>query len=622
MCGICGILNFNGQNVNPQTIRSMAESLVHRGPDEEGFFFSNSESSSQSKIGLGFRRLSIIDLTNGHQPMRTNGLTVVFNGEIYNFKELKKECENLGHKFLTQSDTEVLLRLFSEYKEKALEKLNGMFAFALWNDKKNELLLARDRIGIKPLYYFFDSKKIIFSSELKSLLLSGEVPFELDPKGIQDYFSFRFVPAPYTILKNVRKLIPGHFLTFKEGEMRDQSYWNLESDFEPSKKDEETLRVELFDLLNESVKLQMQSDVPLGAFLSGGVDSSLITALMVKNSAKKIKTFSIGFKKGTGVDESKYARTVAHFLGTEHHELFLTENDLAHAEKYFSKMNEPVADPTILPTALLSRFAREEVKVVLTGEGGDELFAGYNRYKALLLTEWILKSPNFLQKPFSFIAKKFGRGDSFQAIPLVTPQNWFNLNQDFSSRIIDSLFENNENSQKNQGYLKMLVPSLISDQNPQLLNAILALESRTALPERLLMKVDMASMSESLEARPPYLDHRIVELAWKIPSSQKIKFFKGKYILRKIAARFLPRGIAWRKKHGFILPLSHWIRSFNRDFIQASLEDSIFESSPIFNKKMIRNLKNSMNQTQTEEQIALAWPMITLSLWNKNLKKS
>ncbi|OGR79616.1 MAG: asparagine synthase (glutamine-hydrolyzing) [Elusimicrobia bacterium RIFCSPLOWO2_02_FULL_39_32] len=622
MCGICGILNFNGQPVNPETIKSMAGMLSHRGPDEEGFFISNPHSSSQSKIGLGFRRLSIIDLANGHQPMQYQELTLVFNGEIYNFKELKKECVNLEHTFLTQSDTEVLLHLFSEINEKALEKLNGMFAFALWNNKTNELLLARDRIGIKPLYYFLDSKKIVFSSELKSLLACGQVPFELDSRALQDFFSFRFVPAPYTLLKNVRKLIPGHFLTFKEGKIKDQAYWNLNAALDPLKKDEETFENELFDLLNESVKLQMQSDVPLGAFLSGGVDSSLITALMVKNSAKKIKTFSIGFEKGTGVDESKYARTVAKILGTEHHELFLTENDLAQAEKYLSKMNEPVADPTILPTALLSRFAREEVKVTLTGEGGDELFAGYNRYKALLLSEWILKSPKFFQKPFSFIAKKFGKGQAFQTIPWITPLNWFDLNQDFSSEIIESLFENSESSQKNSGYLKMLTPSLLNHQNPQLLNEILKLESSTALPERLLMKVDMASMSESLEARPPYLDHRIVELAWKIPSSQKIKFFKGKYILRKIATRFLPRSIAWRKKHGFILPLAHWVRSFKKDFIQTSLEDSIFDSNPIFNKKTIQNLKNSMSQTQSDEQIALAWPMIVLSLWSKSLKKS
>lgn len=629
MCGICGILSFNGQPIKKEQISAMSNALIHRGPDDEGNYFSNSQtlklsnSKLDTHIGLGFRRLSIIDLAGGHQPMRYKNNVIVFNGEIYNFRELRSQCQSRGHQFKTQSDTEVLLHLYDEFSEKCLDHLNGMFAFAIWNEEKKELFLARDRLGIKPLYYFYEpaKSKFIFASEIKSLYRSGEMPLEFDPIGLMDFFTYRFAPSPYTVLKKVRKVPPGHFLCVKDGYVKESSYWSVNPDAASLKDREiEWFEKELFDLLEDSVRSQMISDVPLGAFLSGGVDSSLVTALMVKNSKEKVKTFSIGFEKSTGVDESIYARKVAKFLGTDHNEFILTEKDLTHTDKMFSTMVEPVADPTILPTAILSEFARKKVKVVLTGEGGDELFAGYNRYKSVLYSQWVKKFPSFLQPVAAMAFRKSGRGDCFRAIPDVTPQNWFFLNRDFCPELLQQLFRSDEYLQW-KSYLPDVtrtVSSSFSLQDP--LNTILELERRTALADRLLMKVDMAAMGQSLEARPPYLDHRVVEFAWQVPSKYKIRFFKGKYLLRKVAEKVLPKSICWRKKHGFIVPLNKWVTAHSKDWLQSVLESPLSESDGLFNKEAIQKKVEKIYNKDDGEDVALLWPVIVLSLWLKSLK--
>lgn len=620
MCGICGIVYFDGKTVEKNRIQAMTEALVHRGPDDEGTYFSEAQSPmSKIKVGFGFRRLSIIDVAGGHQPMRVREKVVVFNGEIYNYQELKKECASSGDRFKTESDTEVLLHLYDEFGEACLEKLNGMFAFALWNEKENELFLARDRLGIKPLYYFYDSdqSKFVFASEIKSLLRSGEVPFEFDPTGVMDFFTYRFVPAPYTILKNVRKVLPGHFIRIKNNRLSESAYWKLRLDELPAQeRTPEAMENDLLKILEQSVRSQMVSDVPLGAFLSGGVDSSLIAALMAKISRNKIQTFSIGFEKGTGVDESCHARKVARWLHTEHYELIFKEKDLAEAEKIFSFMNEPVADPTILPTAVLSRFARKEVKVVLTGEGGDELFAGYNRYKAILYSEWVKNLPKIFQPAAQLLFRRSGNGDCFKAIPDIHIENWFLLNRDFVPEVLQPFFRLDENSVQWKSYLSPTVDS----PPPDPLNAILDLEIRTVLADRLLMKVDMATMSESLEARPPYLDHRVVEFAFQVPANYKIRFFKGKYLLRKAAEQLLPRSICWRRKHGFILPITKWAKPHLSDWVQSLWRDSSMDSINILNKAAIqKKLENNYN-SKNGEPIAWLWPVIVLSGWVQSVK--
>lgn len=583
MCGIAGIARSDGIPASRPLLEKMTRALIHRGPDDEGFFYEHEGSAS---VGLGFRRLSIIDVEGGHQPMRLGQLTLVFNGEIYNYRELRKECEAHGRVFRTQSDTEVILHLFDQHGKSTLEKLNGMFALAVWNSKTKELLLARDPMGIKPLYYIHEAGTLAFASEMKSIYLSGLVPLEFDPPAIYDYFSYRFAPSPRTVLKSVRKVPPGSYLRFRQGKITEETY----SDRPKPALDErpyERIQKDLECLLEEAVKSQMVSDVPLGAFLSGGVDSSLAAAFMAKNSSRKIQTFSIGFERKSGVDESHFARQAAAHLGTDHHELILTDNDLFRSEKVFSLMNEPVADPTILPTAILSEFTRQSVKVALTGEAADELFGGYNRYKNV-------------RYPFLNFFRK------------IRPEEWFSRNRDFSPKELRSLFPD---------WAPERTCLTAGAEGVDPLNAILALECRTSLVDRLLMKVDMASMAYSLEARPPYLDPRVVEFSMNIPAKFKIRRFKGKYILRKIAEKYLPKNICWRRKHGFIVPVWDWVHSRGRDWLASVLEPSFLREIHFLDRAAVqKRLEKSYNSADPNE-IAILWPLAVLALWRKSLKE-
>jgi asparagine synthase (glutamine-hydrolysing) len=617
MCGICGIVDFGGAPVSREAVAAMTEALIHRGPDDEGMYFSDDSAPGASgpRAGFGFRRLSIIDVAGGHQPMRLGKKVMVFNGEIYNFQELRRECEAAGHRFQTHSDTEVLLCLYDRFGPVCLEKLNGMFAFAVWNEDTRELFLGRDRLGIKPLYYSFDRGRLVFSSEMKSLLRSGDRALDFDSASLRDFFAYRFVPAPHTVLKGVRKLRPGHFIRVASGTLTETPYWSLASAAADPLTDLLEAEESLFQLLDDSVRLQMVSDVPLGAFLSGGVDSSLITALMARASSSRIKTFSIGFCPGTGVDESGFARQVADHLGTEHHAFVLTEKDLEPAGRVFSAMNEPVADPTILPTALLSAFARREVKVVLTGEGGDELFAGYNRYKAVLFSEWVRGLPGLARPAAAACLRRSGKGPAFQAIPQVDARNWFFLNRDFDPKLFEVFFTGRNGKDSYVASPETTEPSLAFG-DP--LNAVLDLERRTSLADRLLMKVDMASMSQSLEARPPYLDHRVVELAFRIPARFKIRFFKGKYLLRRAARRVLPKNICWRKKHGFIVPLAQWMTAASRQTLDALLDEAWLRSLGIFDVAAVMAARREMDRNP--DAVAPLWPVVVLAGWARGLK--
>ena len=622
MCGICGVVHFDGRPIAQNQIAAMTAALVHRGPDDEGTYFNAAQAAQQIPlVGFGFRRLAIIDVSPaGHQPMRYKHLVLVFNGEIYNFRELRAECEAKGDRFTSHSDTEVLLHLFEHYGEQCLAKLNGMFALAIWNEATGELFLARDRLGIKPLYYYAGPQTFGFASEIKALLKSGEVPFQFDEAGVFDFFSYRFVPGPHTILKDVRKVRPGYFMRVRDGDIREAAYWTLALNAVPPKISFARAEAELTALLEDSVRLQMVSDVPLGAFLSGGVDSCLITALMCRHAPGRIKTFAIGFEKGTGVDESAYARQVAQFLGAEHHELILTAQDLLQTDAFFAAMTEPVADPTILPTAILSRFARQHVKVALTGEGGDELFAGYNRYKAVMQSAWVQKLPGCLQGAAAGILRASGKGKAFKQIPKITPQNWFLCQRNFAPETLAPLF--NFDIARLSGYLLAHAASFAAPPGVEPLNAILELERQTALVDQLLMKVDMAAMGQSLEARPPYLDHRVVEFALtQIPARYKIKFFKGKYLLRKVAAQFLPPAICWRRKHGFIVPLGQWFGLHTREWLTAVLENPQLDALGLFKRATIQHtVANLALRREAPESLQL-WPLVVLSCWLKSVQE-
>jgi len=610
MCGICGIAHFDGRPVERGKIAAMADAMIHRGPDDQGAYFSD---AAGPRAAFGFRRLSIIDLSDGHQPMRRGRNVIVFNGEIYNYRELRLAEEEAGFSFQTHSDTEVLLHLYERYGEGCLAKLNGMFAFAVWNEERRELFLARDRMGIKPLYYFHDGKTLAFASEMKSLLKSGEVPFTFDPDGVRDFYAHRFVPGPHTVLKEVKKILPGHFLRVTTDRATSREYWSLDARAPLLNRSESALTEELELLLEDAVRLQMVSDVPLGAFLSGGVDSSLVTALMTGLSQNKVRTFSIGFAPGTGVDESAYAKKVADRLGTEHHSYRLTEADLSHAAPVFAKMNEPVADPTILPTALLSEFARREVKVVLTGEGGDELFAGYNRYKSVVFSDWVRRTPTSFRPAVAAILRKAGKGAAFRAIPDVGAGNWSLLNRDFSLESLRPLFVGGVWG----SYLESLESSAPSMAFEDALNGVLDVERRTSLTDRLLMKVDMAAMGQSLEARPPYLDHRVVEFAFRLPARNKIRFFKGKRLLRKAAERRLPADICRRKKHGFIVPLALWMKAISPGSMDGLLDEETLRSTGMFDMNAVREARTKAFAPGGD--VGFLWPLIVLTGWIKGL---
>jgi asparagine synthase (glutamine-hydrolysing) len=619
MCGICGIVHFDGEPVTPGPLARMTQALIHRGPDDEGAYRSPDTAAGGARCGFGFRRLSIIDVAGGHQPMRFGRYVIVMNGEILNFRELRQELIAKGDRFRTASDTEVLVHLYALNGPRALDMLAGMFAFAIWDEETGEIFLTRDRLGIKPLYYFVDADntRLIFASEMKSLLLSDEVPFEYDPAGVSDFFTYRFVPAPYTVLKRVRKVRPGHFIRARRGGIDEVRYWDVPA-MPPSGRGLGELCAELRERLEASVRRNIVSDVAVGAFLSGGVDSSLMAALMARVSTEKVKTFSIGFGADSGIDESPVARRVAAHLGTEHHELILDGEDLVHAERALARMNEPVADPTIVPTAILSRFASDHVKVVLTGEGGDELFAGYNRYKSAVFSGWIEALPLGLRPAAAMVLRRAGKGRPFEALPEVFPANWFVLNRDFTEAALHDV--GLSATAAAMSHLEGMAAHA-GEKSTDPLRGILDLEIRTALADRLLMKVDMASMGESLEARPPYLDHDLVGFAASIPSRYMIRWFKGKYILRKAAESFLPRDICWRRKHGFIVPIIRWIQNGSFETLDSLLDDRWIRETGILDPVAIDRVKGRIRRgTASHGTIAALWPAIVLGCWAKGVR--
>ena len=375
MCGICGIVySDREQMVERNTLKKMCDMITHRGPDDEGFYINQ-------HVGLGMRRLSIIDLSTGKQPISNEDgqIWIVFNGEIYNHKEIRAELENKGHQFKTKTDTEAIVHAYEEYGDSCVQKLNGMFAFAIWDNRNHTLFLARDRIGIKPLYYLFDKNRLIFGSELKSILRAGDIPKRIDLQALDHFLTFEFIPAPLSIFQDIKKLPPGHTLKLKNNEIRICSYWDVE--LKSNGKEPAQVKRNLRELLQDAVKVRLMSDVPLGAFLSGGVDSSIIVALMAQVMEEPVKTFSIGFEDST-YNELKYARMIAEKFNTEHHEFIIKPDAVELADNLLKYLDEPFGDFSIFPTYLVSKMARDYVTVVLSGDGGDELFAGYDTYIA------------------------------------------------------------------------------------------------------------------------------------------------------------------------------------------------------------------------------------------------
>jgi len=612
MCGLAGLVRLDGERPDLAALKAAGERLAHRGPDDSGLW-------AQGPAALAFRRLSILDLEGGHQPMASadGQIVIAFNGEIYNHPALRRELEQDGARTRTRSDTETILLLYEREGAAAFRRLEGMFALAVWDARKAEMLLARDALGIKPLYYAFDGRQLAFASELRALsTLTGER--SLDAAGILDYLRFGFVHGPRTALSRAMKLEPGQMLKLDARGLALERFWRLPprpaAQVRPSLAEAEE---EIERLLARSVRAQLLSDVPVGAFLSGGVDSSLVAALMAREAAGRVQTFSIGFSGArAGLDESAAARAVARHLGTEHHELILPTTVLDGISDFARSLDEPIADSAILPTYLLARFARERVKVALSGEGADELFAGYGRYKAAYLSERVSRMPAWSRPLAAAVARRLGRGRPFRDIPLADARAWARANAHADGPAATALCRPEFlREAAGVGELEWLKePGRAQD-----LNEALAFDLRTVLCDCLLMKVDKATMAAGLEARVPYLDRTLVERAWSLPAEFKMRGLKGKFILRRIADKHLPRGIAWRRKHGFVVPWEEWVRS-SGGAIEGVLGDAALGRSGIFDVARVRAELEALHAGRPGADAGLLFRVAVLGLWLDSLK--
>jgi len=618
MCGICGFIRDSEvESCDLETIKKMNQAIYHRGPDDEGYFVENN-------VALGVRRLSIIDLFRGHQPVyNENGMIlIIFNGEIYNFKELRIDLEKRGHRFSTNTDTEVIVHLYEDFGFDCLKRLNGMFAFAIYDKTEDLLFVARDRLGIKPLHYYFNGKVFVFGSELKSLLQFPGLPREIDLKSLNKYLTFEYVPAPNTIYKNIYKLQPGHYLIFKNGRLLIKRYWNLSYKDKPIKSKDECIE-KLKWYIDDSVRKRMISDVPLGSFLSGGIDSSLITAFMTRQSSQKVKTFSVSFDDKS-FDESRYARQIASFLGTEHYEEKLTPRMLLDlVPQIMSVLDEPFADASVIPTYLLSKFTRENVIVALSGDGGDEVFAGYPTYQAHKMARYFPKMVYRIAKgvvnwlpvsdddiTFDFKAKKFISGIPYT--PEIRHQIWLGSFEPFQKRKLFSAEV--RRCLKSDDEFDILFRSLRGCDADNYLEKVLWLDMHFYLQDNMLLKVDRTSMANSLEVRVPYLDHRLVEFVCGLPANMKLNGLTTKYILKKTAKDMLPDEIINRAKKGFGVPVAKWVKNELKDFILDILDVKKIKKEGIFNPKFIGDLlEDHFNGTKDNRK--LIWTLAIFELW-------
>lgn len=569
MCGICGYHGIDDKNL----LRRMSRKIKHRGPDDSGYYFDKS-------IGLANRRLSIIDIRGGHQPMSNEEGTVwiTYNGEIYNFSELKKDLEEKGHRFSTNTDTEVIVHSYEEYGEGCVNRFNGMFAFAIWDQRKNRLFIARDRLGIKPLYYASFGGVFLFASEIKSILEYKKVR-EIDLESLNLFFSFRYAPWNRTMFLGINRLMPGHTLSYENGKILIKKYWDLKHHFDGRKESSLAQMTKTFSkLFLDSVEKRLMSDVPLGVFLSSGVDSANIVA-QLNRLKQPIRTFSLGFNEKN--DELRQARRVSEFFNTEHDEIILGPGAIEEFPKMVYHLDEPLADTTIIPVFYLSRLCRKkDTRVILTGEGADELFAGYEQYKIMKAIRWF---PGF--------SAGHGRGGLVLRIltTAAARQGWRSyLN-------LTSIFTPEDKKRLYAGYLLSKV-DLYKDQKiardnfrtgKYTLESMQYHDINTFLPQ-LLMKTDRMTMANSVEARVPYLDHRIVELSAMLPPDMKLRGFYDKYILRKSASKYLPGKIVKRKKQRFFVPIDSWYDKGIKDFAIQYLQEPAL--SRFFNMEYVKRL--------------------------------
>jgi asparagine synthase (glutamine-hydrolysing) len=621
MCGLAGIYNFKTQEpVSERVLKAMNDTLVHRGPDDEGLLVSGA-------VGLSHRRLSIIDLAGGHQPISNEdgSVWVAFNGEIYNFIELHRILKAKGHLFKTRSDTEVIVHLYEEEGERCFERLRGMFAIAIWDGRARKLLLARDRVGKKPLYYYFDNSRVVFGSEIKAILKAPAIPREIDPEAVSDYFSFLYIPAPKSIFKGIRKLRPAHYLVASEHGLREVGYWDL-SFAETEDLKEEQWSEKILETLQDAVKVRLISEVPLGAFLSGGVDSSSVVAMMHHAIAGPIITSSIGFEE-EAFNELPYARAVASRFGTDHHERIVRPDAVAVVDKLAWHYDEPFADSSAVPTYYVSQVAREHVTVALSGDGGDENFAGYRRYyfdqRENRIRSWL---PSGLRQPiFGALASLYPKADwaprvfrgkaTFQNLAHCPIEAYFRSVAACQTELKSDLL-NGDIQRQLGGYDSLSVLREYYDKagTDDLLSRVQYVDIKTYLSDDILAKVDRASMAVSLEVRAPILDHKFMELAARIPSSLKLRGTRGKYIFKKAFEGQLSDSILHRQKMGFAIPLAQWFRGELKEMAYEALfniqPDDFLQPAGV--KKVWNQHQKGFRDRSTE-----LWALLMFRLWQQ-----
>ncbi len=631
MCGIAGWVNLdtNSREHSETVLLGMCERIVHRGPDSEGAWMDD-------RAALGMRRLSIIDLHTGDQPVYSEDKTVIamVNGELYNFREVRADLEKRGHKFVTQTDVEIVPHLYQIYGEDFVEHINGMFAVSLWDTKKKKLILARDRFGEKPLYYGVFDNKLIYASEPKAMLAHPSVTADLDLNALRHYVSFDYVPAPMSIYKGIHKLPAAHFLTVENGEVKTRRYWNMswqkpDRPGGPNGTSPKSKAKELRDLLSDAVRMRLVSDVQLGILLSGGIDSSTVAALAVRHSTEQVKTFSIGFTEQS-FNESQYARQVANHLGTDHYEEYLSAEKTGDLiSEIGAWLDEPFSDGSLIPTYLLARFVRKHVTVALGGDGGDELFAGYPMYYAHKVAARYAVIPQFIRAgviepavralpvspknlSFDYRAKRFIRAANADAV--ARHHSWFGS---FAFDQQAMLFTPEVLEQTNDDIYAGARALVASSDATNPIEKMQFVDMYFYLAEDILTKVDRASMAVSLETRAPFLDPRVAQFAAALPLSYKLRGSKGKYILKKAVEGLLPDNILHRPKKGFGIPTAQWLKGRLNELMHEMLAEKRLAEQGIFNAAFVQDIIRQ-HESGTHSCHKEIWTLLVFQLWWDN----
>jgi len=624
MCGIAGVLKFNiHDTVDPRVLRRMCDVIAHRGPDDEGIWVAG-------PVGLGMRRLSIIDVEGGHQPLfnEDGSLCIVFNGEIYNHIEIREQMIARGHVYATRSDTESILHLYEEFGTDCVHHLRGMFAFAIWDIRKNRLFIARDRVGIKPLFYKIDDNGLIFASEIKSILEDPGVLREMDWQALDTYFALSYIPAPRTIFKGISKLLPGHNLIWENGKLRIEKYWDLF--YRPNRKRRvQDLSEEFLDILRESIGLHLISDVPLGAFLSGGIDSSLVVALMSEHMSKPVKTFTIGFGGTVGgyEDERPFAQIIADRYKTHHEELEVLPKLEGLVEKIVTAFDEPFADDSTIPTYYVSELARQRVKVALSGLGGDELLGGYERYLGFSLSESYARIPPWLHR---WVISPLVRGlpDSRNGVDhvdhlkrfvhcasLPPAERYFGYRALLDPNQRTALFADDlQDEMRPPGIEEECSRYYHSPNAADPLDRIMYQDVKIYLPDDILANTDRISMLHSLEVRVPFLDHKVMEFCATIPATFKIKGLQKKYLLKKAVAHLVPREILGKKKQGFVGPMPLWLRHELKEYVRDTLSEANLKIHGYLNSPSVARILDE-HFSRRKRHDTLIWALLSFQVW-------